>query len=63
LSGWKEAFCLDTLAAAYAEAGDFEKAISYQEKASKLYSDPDDKKKGDERLKLYKDKRPYRDTD
>jgi hypothetical protein len=51
---------IGTLAAAYAEAGDFTKAVSYQQKANKLYTKTVDKRKGDERLKLYEHKKPYR---
>ena len=61
LSGWKDAADLDTLAAAYAEAGDFDKAVEMQEKAVKLASD-EGKKAFGERLNLYRDKKPYRDT-
>jgi tetratricopeptide (TPR) repeat protein len=59
LGGRKQAGDLDTLAAAYAEAGDFEEAVRRQEKANKLYTEVDDKRKGEERLKLYKEKKPY----
>jgi tetratricopeptide (TPR) repeat protein len=61
LSGWKNANHIGTLAAANAEAGDFAKAIEWEEKALKLYVAPEDKKKGEDRLRLYKDKKPYRD--
>ena len=61
LGDWKNAGILDTLAAAYAESGEFEKAVEWQEKANKLYTDAEDRKKGEERLKLYQDKKPYRD--
>jgi hypothetical protein len=54
---------LGTLAAAYAEAGDFDKAVEWQGKANKLYTGAEDRKKGEERLKLYRDKKPYRETD
>jgi len=63
LSEWKEAYNLDTLAAAYAEVGNFDKAVEWQEKANKLYTDADEWKKGEDRLKLYKDKKPYRETE
>jgi tetratricopeptide (TPR) repeat protein len=63
LSEWKNAYRLETLAAAYAEAGDFDKAVEWQEKAIKFYADADARKKGEERLRLYKDKKPFRDKD
>jgi len=58
---WKNSQYLDTLAAAYAEQGNFEQAIEYQEKA--LAAMEIEKRNGDEarkRLKLYGEKRPYR---
>ena len=61
LSEWKDENHLGTLAAAQAEIGDFSKAVEFQEKADKLSTDPERKKKGEERLKLYRDKKPYRD--
>jgi tetratricopeptide (TPR) repeat protein len=61
LSSWQNPICLDTLAAAYAEAGDFAKAVEYQEKANALYSAPEDHNHGDQRLKLYKERKPYRE--
>ncbi len=61
LGEWKEANLLGTLAAACAEAGDFEKAVEWQEKANTLYTDADERKEGEERLGLYKEKKPYRD--
>jgi hypothetical protein len=52
---------LSILAAAYAEAGDFDKAVVWQEKANELFSDAEDQKKGEGRLKLYREKEPYRE--
>jgi tetratricopeptide (TPR) repeat protein len=60
LTGWKEANKLAVLAAAYAETGDFDKAVKWQEKAIVLFIDSDDRKTGLDRLALYKDKKPYR---
>jgi tetratricopeptide (TPR) repeat protein len=57
----REGMYLDTLAAAYAEAGKFDRAAAVQEKAleDKSYAirfGPD----GHRRLQLYKDKKPFR---
>jgi tetratricopeptide (TPR) repeat protein len=62
LSGWKEADHIGTLAAASAEAGDFDAAVKWQSQANGLYADAGDAKKGEERLRLYQEKRPYRET-
>jgi lipoprotein NlpI len=62
LSGWRQADPIGTLAAAYAEAGDFAKAVPLQEKANRLYAGSEDKRKGEERLGLFKENRPYRDA-
>lgn len=56
------------LAAAYAESGDFELAVAEQRKAIELLKaeknpDPDDLKKAEARLQLYRDKKPYRDEE
>jgi tetratricopeptide (TPR) repeat protein len=63
LTEWEDANSIDVLAAAYAEAGTFDKAVEWQEKAIRLYTDTEDKKKGEERLRLYKERKPYRDTE
>jgi tetratricopeptide (TPR) repeat protein len=57
---WKVASHLDTLAAAYAETGDFEQAEKWQQKAFDLAA-PREKEKYQPRVKLYRDKKPYRD--
>ncbi len=51
---------MDTLAAAYAENGDFEKAREWQVKAIDLTPDKDKKREFQSRLELYKQKKPYR---
>ncbi len=62
LTGWKEPGSLDTLAAAYAEAGQFEEAIRYQTRA---LGDPTFKARfgpaARQRLKLYQQQKPFRD--
>jgi hypothetical protein len=62
LSEWKDAVFIDSLAAANAEAGDFEAAVKWQSKANELYPAAEDKKQEEERLKLYREKKPYRET-
>lgn len=62
LSGWKNPYYMNTLAAAYAEAGDFKQAAEWQEKAivAKAFS-----KAGEDaalaRLKLYRAGKPFRE--
>ena len=52
-----------TLAAPYAECGDFQEAVQWQKKAIELYSngDKEDLEKAQERLKLYEAGKPYRE--
>ena len=61
LTDWKDAYDLGTLAASYAAANHFTKAVQWQQKANALYTDPDAKKKGAELLTLYQHKTPYRE--
>jgi hypothetical protein len=62
LSGWKDAYAMGTLAAAFAEAGDFDAAVQWQGRANGLYFDGKDKAEGEARLKLYRAKTPDRET-
>lgn len=62
LTEWKDPMFLDTLAIAYAETGDFDKAVEYVEKA--LLNKEYEKEYGDDargHLKLFKDKKPFRE--
>ena len=59
LTGWKNAAFLATLAAAHAEAGDFDAAVKWQTKANGLGSQAED----EVRLRLYREKTPYRERD
>jgi hypothetical protein len=36
--------------------------VKWQARANELYPDAEDRKKGEERLKLYREKKPYRKT-
>lgn len=60
LNKYQVAADLKALAAAYAENGQFELAIGWQEKAIQL-SSVDDKADEEKVLEQYKDKRPYRE--
>ena len=53
---------LDTLAAAYAEIGDFERAVKTQQEAIQLASSGDQEKLFRESLKLYEAHKPRRET-
>ena len=53
---------LDTLAAAYAESGDFDSAVKWETKAIELETDANEKAEYGERLELYQDKKPFREV-
>ena len=73
LSQWNRVDCIDTLAAAYAEAGDFKRATEFQKKAISMKNTQAfestlrdglvqiDKDGMEARLALYKNKRAYRE--
>lgn len=52
---------IDTLAAAYAENGDFDKAKEWEAKAIKMATAEKSKEEYRSRLELYKQKKPYRE--
>ena len=62
LTDWNEAGIIDTLAAAYAEMGDFALAVKWQTRAIDLETDTKNKDEFAGRLKLYNEKKAYRDT-
>jgi tetratricopeptide (TPR) repeat protein len=63
LSGWKDGNPIDTLAAAYAEAGDFQHAIEFENRAIALMQDDEDWiEDARSRLKLYEEHQAYRDS-
>ena len=55
----KSSIFLDTLAAAYAEASQFDQAVSTQKEAIALLQDEEQKKDFSTRLKLYESNSPY----
>jgi tetratricopeptide (TPR) repeat protein len=61
LTDWKDANQIDTLAAAHAEAGDFDKAVTCEEKALKMFTEEPIRKRGRARLDRYRERKPYRE--
>jgi serine/threonine protein kinase/Flp pilus assembly protein TadD len=64
LTEWKEANFIDTLAAAYAEAGDFDSAVKWQKQVLNLLTEKQPagwRGEFEARLKLYQSGRPYRE--
>jgi len=64
LTNWKNAHYVGTLAAAYAETGDFDSAVKQQKKAIDLLTEEEEELRADfeERLKLYQSGKPYRES-
>jgi tetratricopeptide (TPR) repeat protein len=61
-SQWQEWGYIDTLAAAYAESGNFEQAVRYEEQALGIVPSADSRReKMESRLALYREHRPYRE--
>lgn len=60
ISKWKDAGVLGTLAAAYAEVGDFEKAVKWQEKSIELRTHDKDNPGHQARLTSYQAGKPWR---
>jgi serine/threonine-protein kinase len=59
LTSWKRATVLDTLAAAYAENGNFDEAVKWQMSATELAAKAN-KKDYEARLAMYQKRQPYR---
>jgi tetratricopeptide (TPR) repeat protein len=59
ITQWKKPGCLETLAMAYAEAGDFDKAVEWQRKALDQTA-PGDRIEAQERLALFQRHEPFR---
>lgn len=61
LTKWKNIHELDTLAAAYAEAGDFDRAVNFEKRALSGFSGQP-RKDAEARLALYREHKPYHET-
>jgi len=63
LTGEKDTNALSALAAAYAECGDFKRAIEWQRKALTLGypGEPEREERAKKRIKLYEAGKPYRE--
>src|SRR5262249_46794698 len=61
LTKWKQPMLLDTLAAAYAESGDFESARKWQTRAIELLTDESDQDEIRKRIRLYQRGMAYRE--
>jgi TPR repeat protein len=61
LTEWKDANFIGTLAAAYAEIGDFDQAIKYQKQAMELGGADPDKQQMERSIELYRHRKPYRE--
>lgn len=63
LNQWKEAETIDTLAAAYAETGDFKHAIEFENEAiAMMKPEGETIKDARARILLYQSRHPYRET-
>lgn len=60
LTDWKDPVLLDTLAAAYAEVGEFAKAVKWETKAVAMAPE-NAKNECSSRLELYRSRKPYRE--
>jgi tetratricopeptide (TPR) repeat protein len=62
LTAWKDARIMDTLAAAYAESGEFDEAVTWQTKALELaiQMSLQERKELESHLELYRAKKPFR---
>jgi len=63
LSQWKNSDWMDTLAAAYAEAGEFEQAVKYEKQALNDSSlGPRERGEREKRLVLFEQRKPFREN-
>jgi TonB family protein len=61
-SHWDRSDCIDSLAVAYAEAGDFDQAVRYEKKALNDSSlAPNEREERQKRLALFEQRKPFRE--
>ena len=60
-SGGNDSACIDTLAVAYAENGDVDRAVDWEMKAIGLMAREKDRQEVRERIELFKQKKPFRE--
>ena len=60
ISQYKDASLLEVLAAAFAESGDYDRAVKWQEKANTTHVEAEANTRGATRLGLYKNRKPLR---
>jgi hypothetical protein len=63
LTDWKKWYCIGTLAAAYAEAGNFPEAIKWQKKSLDMKVPESEIEPAHQRLLLYGQNRPYHEQE
>ena len=62
ISYWENSWLIDALAAAYAEAGDFDQAVKYEKQSlSDSSLAPKEREEREKRLALKKKRKPFRD--
>jgi len=57
--GWNVPLCLGTLAAAYAETGDFDNAVKWENKSIELGLPKSETSKAQKMLRLFEDRKPF----
>jgi tetratricopeptide (TPR) repeat protein len=62
LDRWKKWGYVDTLAAACAEAGDFDRAAKYERQTLQMMRPSENKEREKQRLQMYEHHQPYRDS-
>jgi tetratricopeptide (TPR) repeat protein len=60
ITDWKYSYALGTLAAAYAETGNFDEAVKWQQKAIEIGMPEDDLPAARDRLRRYQQGEPFR---